>query len=225
MTIHLYFDVLDDTTLRVLQSVREWRQRSIKIWTNREVVSNSPMKGCLSYIKEGVNIIDDLSLRYDKDLYEWQRNEGKVSVVCSHGIRALVSRKWAIQDCVVGIGNQAKEKELLICFFDKQGEKTLPEEFIKIVWLATIESLWSLCSEKGVFAFSLTDARRFERTGRRYGNASIFREKETGYYVYLDTFHGDHYEVFDSSRRHIGEYSMTGYLDFSKRDGSKRLDV
>ena len=225
MIVHLYFDVFDEVTLRVLQSVREWRLRSVKIWTNRDEWQKKENRQFLANIREGVRIIDDAPIDYGKDLYEWHRVNDSVSRVEKRGIRALASRVWDYGSCVVGIGSLPKEKDLFIGFFDRQGDRMLPKEFFRIDWLTTSDALEGYLKDKGFGAFSLKDENRFERTGMVYEGTPIFREKSTGRYVYLDTLHKDHYEVFDPRGCHIGEFSLTGVLDQSKKDKNKHLRV
>lgn len=74
----------------------------------------------------------------------------------------------------------------------------------------------------------LRDSSRFEKIGREYDGRSIYREKETGYYWYVDNFHkgkASHLEVFDNTgKNHLGESDLEGNIDFSKSDPDKRID-
>lgn len=76
--------------------------------------------------------------------------------------------------------------------------------------------------------FSLDDKRRFSKTNMIHEKQAIYREIGTGYYWYNDYFHKDnkaHFEVFDAQGLHLGEASMEGILDLSKRDARKRIRV
>lgn len=53
--------------------------------------------------------------------------------------------------------------------------------------------------------------------------ATVYKEKSTGYYWYLDNFHKTHYEVFDKTgKKHIGEANLDGKIDFSRADSKKQ---
>ena len=73
----------------------------------------------------------------------------------------------------------------------------------------------------------LNDSRRFEaapmqpQQGRR-----VYREKETGYYWYVDNFHfgeAAHLEVFSKNHEHLGEANLQGEIDFKTADKNKKL--
>jgi hypothetical protein len=73
----------------------------------------------------------------------------------------------------------------------------------------------------------LNDSQRFEvapmqsQQGRR-----VYREKETGYYWYVDNFHfgkAAHLEVFSKNHQHLGEANLQGEIDFKSADKNKKL--
>lgn len=71
--------------------------------------------------------------------------------------------------------------------------------------------------------FSLKDASRFMGTGHVVKGARVYQECDTEYYWYKDTFHHNHYEVFDRNGNHLGEANLSGDLDTSKADPNKKL--
>lgn len=77
-------------------------------------------------------------------------------------------------------------------------------------------------------SFTLKDSKRFVSTGKHKNGAVVYKEMQTGYYWYKDTFHtseSEHYEVFDSTgKRHLGEAGIDGILDASKADRTKRIN-
>lgn len=74
----------------------------------------------------------------------------------------------------------------------------------------------------------LRDSRKFEKIGRKYDGRSIYMEKETKYYWYVDNLHYGkkaHLEVFDSKgKKHLGESDLEGNIDSTKSDPNKRVD-
>lgn len=76
----------------------------------------------------------------------------------------------------------------------------------------------AVAEERGLIKeFSLTDTDRFRKTSHGYHAKAIFQEIRTGYYWYLDNLHKDHYEVFDSSEKHLGVADMDGNIDRTKK--------
>lgn len=73
--------------------------------------------------------------------------------------------------------------------------------------------------------FSLEDKSLFQRTNSIYSPTKqrVYREIRTGYYWYFDTFHKNHYEVFDAYDNHLGEASLKGIMDTSKADKSRSI--
>jgi len=81
------------------------------------------------------------------------------------------------------------------------------------LWLAT----------NHITIFSLLDENCFTKTKLIEQGQRVYREKDTNYYWYLDNFHKNHYEIFDNTgKQHIGEATLQGELDTSKRDNTKK---
>lgn len=83
------------------------------------------------------------------------------------------------------------------------------------LWLAT----------NHITTFSLLDRNRFSKTNLIEQGQSVFQEKGTNYYWYLDNFHKNHYEIFDSTGKHLGEANSQGQLDSSKKDNTKTMTI
>lgn len=71
--------------------------------------------------------------------------------------------------------------------------------------------------------FSLKCSSRFMGTNHLVKGAKVYQECDTEYYWYKDTFHHNHYEVFDRNGNHLGEANLSGDLDTSKADPNKKL--
>jgi hypothetical protein len=76
-----------------------------------------------------------------------------------------------------------------------------------------------------IVTFSLKDSSRFTRTFHIEQGQHVYRENDTGYYWYLDNFHKDHFEVFDSKGVHIGIADLEGQVNTRKRDTTKRVHL
>lgn len=86
--------------------------------------------------------------------------------------------------------------------------------------------IWQKTNNK--VEFNIRDLSRFIATNYIWEKQKIYREIETGNYWYFDNYHKDnrvHYEVFDSTGKvHLGEANENGCIDYSKADGSKKID-
>ncbi|MDR1678435.1 MAG: hypothetical protein LBR81_01495 [Prevotellaceae bacterium] len=80
-------------------------------------------------------------------------------------------------------------------------------------------------SRRIIISFSLTDNTRFTKTSLVNQGKSVYQEISTGYFWCLDNFHRNHYEVFDSIGKHLGEADLKGNLDSSKKDTTKKITV
>jgi hypothetical protein len=66
---------------------------------------------------------------------------------------------------------------------------------------------------------------RFTRTRKTAQGQQIYIEITTRHYWYLDNLHKKHYEVFDSRGIHIGEASLDGIINVSKKDNTKTITI
>jgi hypothetical protein len=53
----------------------------------------------------------------------------------------------------------------------------------------------------------------------------VYQERKTNHYWYLDNIHKNHYEVFDSNGKHLGEANLNGVLNYNKRDKEKFINI
>jgi len=72
----------------------------------------------------------------------------------------------------------------------------------------------------------LKDTTRFQKTSRSWDGPSIYYEIPTKRYWYLDNFHKNHFEVFDSTgKNHLGIADLEGNIDETKKDISRSIEV
>lgn len=67
------------------------------------------------------------------------------------------------------------------------------------------------------------NSERFKRTGYYFQGATVYIENETKNYWYLDSFHKNHYEVFDNQGKHLGEADLSGIINTNKQDKAKKF--
>ncbi|GAB6010868.1 hypothetical protein [Viscerimonas tarda] len=69
----------------------------------------------------------------------------------------------------------------------------------------------------------LDNTERFSRTHENRQGQVVYKEIDTGKFWYLDNLHRDHYEVFDSDRKHIGIANLQGTIDTTRRVNGRTL--
>ncbi len=74
----------------------------------------------------------------------------------------------------------------------------------------------------------LIDNTQFEKTALICQGRSIYQERATHRYWYVDNLHygkAAHLEVFDKMGKHIGEADLQGNIDYSKKDSKKTISL
>ena len=96
---------------------------------------------------------------------------------------------------------------------------------IELSCVDTIENTVNWIKENCIDKLIVENSERFERTSKQVKGATIYKEKDTGLYWYLDTLHKNHYEVFNPQNEHLGEADLEGNIDKSKKDNSKNGNI
>jgi len=116
---------------------------------------------------------------------------------------------------------KADRNVLLVCK-DAKHIPNLPA-FTRIAFITDKSDLELWLATNHITTFSLLDDSRFARTNIIEQGQRVFQEINTRYFWYLDNFHKNHYEVFNSTgKQHIGEADLYGKLDISKHDSTKK---
>lgn len=75
----------------------------------------------------------------------------------------------------------------------------------------------TLLHQRGLLTFfSLKNRVNFRRTNLIQQGQTVFISNANGSYWYLDNFHKNHYEVFNSNKIHIGVADLNGNIDYTK---------
>ena len=154
----------------------------------------------------------------------WNISEAEtVPLFNNDGLFHLVSRCTSDKTDFVCIDSKEYAKNQLVLFQDAIHKKELPKEFIKVPCYKDWGSLWEYLEEKQLFLFSLKDTTKFEKCSYTVQGATVYKEKTTGRYWYMDNLHKTHYEVFDHlGKKHIGEAGLDGVIDKTKADTDKK---
>jgi hypothetical protein len=102
-------------------------------------------------------------------------------------------------------------------FKDAKHLGSLPDTFAHIDFVADQSELQLWLKTNDNQAFSLLDQNLFKRTSFVQQGKPVYEEIATGYFWYLDNFHKDEYEVFDTNRNHLGVSNLEGKIDTSKK--------
>lgn len=116
-------------------------------------------------------------------------------------------------------------RNVILVFKDAKHIQSMPSQFVKIPYILTKEELDLWIKTNHIQDFSLFNKIKFARTGKIYHGKPIFKEIETDYYWYLDNFHKNEYEVFDSNCNHIGTATFNGVLDTTKAVPGRKIYI
>lgn len=217
--INIYFHVIDQNTRPILKILRNLRNKDIKLWFNK-----SDNRDAINYIKDK-SLIEYKGADNELVCYMWNITETEtVPLYNNDGLFHLISRYASDKTDFVCIDSKEYAKNQLILFQDAIHKTEYPKELIKIPCYKDWDSLWRYLANKGLFSFSLKDITKFEKCANieSVQGATVYRERATRHYWYLDNFHKTHYEVFDSlGKKHLGEASLDGILDKGKADKNK----
>jgi hypothetical protein len=70
----------------------------------------------------------------------------------------------------------------------------------------------------------MRNTNRFIRTKFKQQGATVFQEKSTAYYWYIDNLHKDEFEVFNSNKEHIGVANLEGIIQPNSKIKGRVID-
>ena len=219
MALNVYFRVIDNTTLAVMEEMRNQRYNSINYWINSQYTSHPQIR----HIRD-CKIIQHRNIDNNLTCYDWNINNCQV-LPLQDGLEHLISRCIIDGTDFVCIDNCPHAGNQLVLFQDAIHLQHYPQQFVKVPCFTTYQDLITYAVERNIFSFSLAANTDFERTRLFEHGETVYKEKRTNHYWYWDNFHDYHYEVFDSRGHHLGEANLEGVLDTSKKDTTKRITI
>lgn len=216
MILNVYFKLVDDTTLPILEELRRHRYKSIRYWINPIYTSHFHIRDYRDIQHEQIN--------HQLTCFDWNIDSG-IAEPQNDGLEHLVSRfltdgtKFVIVDNCHHAGNQ------LVLFQDASHLNDFPNGFVKVPCFCNFEDLLDYALSENIFSFSLDHNADFERTKQNVQGKTVFKEKKRNRFWYLDNLHKNHYEVFDSKGIHLGEANLEGELDTTKKDKTKTITI
>ena len=226
--VNIYIHEPCAASVEVIKKVRVWGTPKVRLWASEADVRNceASVRRVIENWRDAKVVEHNVQVDHSIQYYEWNLlSVVQVEMIASNGLKALIQRctdqgiRFAI------LGESAKSKGRMTCFVDAPQRTDLPCSWQKFTWLTSYDEVLQFCREQGVFDFDLCDKSRFSPTGKVEQGAPVYKERSTGYFIYLDNLHKTHYEVFSPTGQHLGEMSLNGQLDRSTADNRKRLDV
>lgn len=214
MALNVYFKLIDDTTLPILEELRRYRYKCINYWIN-------PIYSSHSFIRD-FRDIQHTQINHQLICFDW-------NIVLRHaepqndGLEHLVSRFLVEGTKFVIVDNCQHSGQQLVLFQDAPHLKNFPQHFVKVPCFCNFQDLIDYAISENIFPFALENNTDFQKTNRQFQGKTIYKEKKNNRYWYLDNLHKNHYEVFDCNGRHIGEADLEGNLDTSKKDNNKKI--
>lgn len=200
------------------RALRQSKQKSIRLWIERSLANEPPYSNW-----KDKHVIDDRIGALPNVYYEWNINNQTVTNL-GHELRSMWWHMKAEQldFCIMTVIPQPKNK--VVMFEDSYTDDNLPKSFESVRCFGDYDSFMNYCKQIGIVRFSLHDTCFFKHEHDIFNvkGAEVFREIATGRLWYKDTFHKDHYEIFDfRGRKHVAEADLNGIVDLSKADDTK----
>lgn len=170
--------------------------------------------------KQSINITDDKKSLTDVHYILWNLNEFKPDYAPAI-LAEIAERMFQRPDekyLLLNIADALEaDRKVFLVFKDALHKPGLPEKFAHIPYVKDLPELELWLATHQIKSFSLLDKNIFRRTSEVQQGKPVFEEIATGRYWYLDNFHKNEYEVFNSERKHIGVANLEGMLDESKK--------
>lgn len=208
----------DPLLKKVMARLHSLRYKNIRIWIERAVSNDLPYRNWKdkTFIEDNVGVMPNL-------YFEWDLANSSANHL-DYSMRCLWWH-WICENhdfCVMQ--NPLPIKKQIVLFKDVLNDQNFPDSFQKTICFNDYDGFINYCRSRGIVKFNLHDQNQFrhEHDFHLQKGAEVFRELATERLWYKDTFHKDHYEIFDpTGKRHIAEADMNGIVDPSKADPSK----
>lgn len=218
--LNVFIENLNEEIKNQIKIARQHRLKDIKFIYD-DCIRKSPLIG---------NIKDAIPLKGSTsgiNSYCW--NIETSTVTCIQTSFVLLAQLIAKDNlsCVL-LDNNRHPKGCKSFFLDANHYNDLPDKFYNLPVFGSYADIVNYGVERGlVKSFSLEDKKKFQKTNvPPQQGQSVYKEIGTGYYWYLDNFHKDHYEVFDSTgKHHLYEADLNGDRIPNSKDLTKHIDI
>lgn len=129
------------------------------------------------------------------------------------------------KNLLINFNNSIKHCRNKILVFKEGKEKnSFPNKFIHVDFVSDLLELELWLNTYDKSSFSLLNRALFLRTSLIQHGKPVFQEISTKRYWYLDNFHKNEYEVYNSQKKHIGVSDLNGIIDYSKIVSGRTFD-
>ena len=193
-----------DAIKSVVRELRDNRKSYFRIWLPKNAYSdaNKNVRNWkdIGELEKGVQI--DKSLR----CFEW--NLGEESVIRREDIYRYCVEHSCDGGCWVLLTEEKRTKGQKSFFLDSKEDIGYPDEWIHLLCFDNAEEVLTFCREIEDAYANLSQSTKFKIEHGNFKHtrgAQVYSEIKTGNLWYLDTFHRDHFEVFDKfGKKHLG---------------------
>ena len=205
--------------------VRELRENrsSFKIWLPQEAYNDSNKNvrhwKDIGQLEKGV-VIDKRFMCFEWDVNSTQitRREDIYRYCVEHSTDG---------GCWVVLTEDKHPKGQIAFFLDTKEDVNYPDEWIHLICFDSAETILTFCREIEDAYSRLSNNPKFVEVHDNFKHtrgAQVYKEKKTECFWYLDTFHRDHFEVFDKfGKKHFGEADVrTLQLRDNSADSKKK---
>lgn len=214
MTINLFFPIIDRDTISIINYIRTIRSRDVLLWFRKEDTQHELIR----LLKDKKIINENLSIDHEVQYIKWDLMTYQFYDASLYD--ALITRTEKNGTEFIVVLSSKCLKSQLFLFYDAPHRKDLPSIFFRVKVISSKDDFFNLLSS--LSEFNIEDETKYKRLDRHIKGATIYKELSSGRFLYLDTFHKTHYEVYDSTgMTHLGEMDLFGVFDGSKRDKSK----
>lgn len=193
-----------ESTKGVVRELRNNRKSYFKIWLP-EVAFNCPNNSMRTW-KDVGQIEKGIKIDWQNNCFQW--NIESYGVISREDVYRYCVERALKGGCWIVLADEKVEKGHYSFFIDKKGDPNLPDEWINLQCFDNAQEILVFCLNVANAHKSLSQDPNFEVGHDEFKHtrgAQVYKDKKTGNYWYIDTFHTDHFEVFDKfGKNHLG---------------------
>jgi hypothetical protein len=207
--IKIYYDSKNIDSFKVLNEILE-------IYLNDDF-----LKLRIHLSKRGASDIEDKSI-FERTSYYFQWIMDNLAVInCCNIVKETTERKIQYNEelfLLINFNNSIDScRERILVFKDAKYKNDSPEKFVHIEFVKDFFEFEIWLKALPIKGFTLLDKSKFRRTSLVQQGKPVFQSIDTNDFWYLDNFHKDEYEVFNSEKGHLGVANLNGEIDTSKK--------
>lgn len=224
--LNILIPQLDEQIRPIVRRLRKERCRGVKLWMPKDVCACDAAFKAATDI-EIVNRSDTgIGINHRLRCFEWDINNVCVRDTCEVFRYLIEHSRRKLDDNWIVLTSVQHQKGQISLFYDGIDAPEYPNEWYTFKCISNNDEYNSYVADHNFIIFRLCKGDRFDIAHDQFKHthgAQVYKERDTGYYWYIDTFHKNHCEVFDETgRTHLGIADIKdGKLDRTKSDLKK----